>query len=165
MKSKESKMIESIPHLILWLYTLNLCIAFGAGLYESRITVPMWFRSSPGTISQWNPHEARTMNVGLRFWAFVTTGPLTLLTLGSLFAVNNISLETRDLWWASIVVTLVERGMTLGYFVPTMIALMNADQTNPTLTTRAWRWVQWGYLRLILAGIAWLTALMALTRF
>jgi hypothetical protein len=32
--------------ILLWLFVINLGIAFGAGLYESRITVPQWLTFS-----------------------------------------------------------------------------------------------------------------------
>lgn len=70
-----------IVHAVLWLLVINLGIAFGAGLYESRITVPQWLSFAPGSGYRWNPAAAAAANVGLRFWAYVTTVPLTLLTL------------------------------------------------------------------------------------
>ena len=32
---------------LLWLFVINLGVAFGAGLYEHRITVPRWITSLP----------------------------------------------------------------------------------------------------------------------
>lgn len=31
---------------LLWLFVINLGIAFGAGLYEKRVSVPQWFPAS-----------------------------------------------------------------------------------------------------------------------
>ncbi len=36
-------MTEYITEALLWLFVLNLGIAFGAGLYEQRIILPQWF--------------------------------------------------------------------------------------------------------------------------
>ena len=33
-------MLASTPMLLLWLFVINLGIAFGAGVYEHRIVVP-----------------------------------------------------------------------------------------------------------------------------
>ena len=63
---------------LLWLFVINLGIAFGAGLYEHRIVVPRWIDSSAGTGTHWNAEAARRDDTGRRFWAFVTTLPLTL---------------------------------------------------------------------------------------
>lgn len=37
--------------IVLWLFTLNVGIAFGAGIYEARVVVPQW-KSLP---SRWRP--------------------------------------------------------------------------------------------------------------
>ena len=63
---------------LLWLLVMNLGVAFGAGIYEGRIVVADWITSSSDGGIHWNPEAARSDNTGLRFWAFVTTGPLTL---------------------------------------------------------------------------------------
>ena len=70
--------------IVLALFVINLGIAFGAGLYESRIAVPQWLSFSSESGYHWNAEAARQANVGLRFWVYVTTVPLTLLTLVSL---------------------------------------------------------------------------------
>ncbi len=77
-------MVEPIANITLWLFVINLGIAFGAGLYESRIVVPQWLSSFPEGGYSWNAKAVRQSNVGLRFWVYVTTIPLTLLTLASL---------------------------------------------------------------------------------
>src|SRR6266581_3813848 len=83
---------------LLWLFVINLGIAFGAGLYEHRIVVSHWIRSSGDSGSHWNAEAARRDDTGRRFWAFVTTVPLTLLTLANLFAAWRASSSVRD-WW------------------------------------------------------------------
>ena len=40
-----------MTEVLLWLFVINLGIAFGAGLYESRITVPQWLSTFAGRIS------------------------------------------------------------------------------------------------------------------
>ena len=40
-------MTEHITEALLWLFIMNLGIAFGAGLYEQRIILPQWFNRSP----------------------------------------------------------------------------------------------------------------------
>ena len=77
--------------VLLWLFVINLGIAFGAGLYESRIVVPQWLSFSRETGYRWNAEAARSADVGLRFWVYVTTLPLTLLTFASLIVA----------WWGA----------------------------------------------------------------
>jgi hypothetical protein len=161
--------IQSLPHLVLWLYVVNLGIAFGAGVYERRVAVPLWFRtstSSPMTGAvEWNPGAARAANPGLRFWVFVTTLPLTLLTLASLLLISGAPLEANSAWWLSLAATLVDRAMTFAYFLPTMISLVRTDQTTPALTARALRWVNLDAIRLVATFVAWIAATLALVQF
>ena len=35
-------MRKYIPTVLLWLFVINLGVAFGAGIYESRVVVPIW---------------------------------------------------------------------------------------------------------------------------
>ncbi|MGH9202717.1 MAG: DUF1772 domain-containing protein, partial [Vicinamibacterales bacterium] len=110
---------------LLWLFVINLGIAFGAGLYEHRIVVPGWITSTD-TGRHWNAETAQRDNTGLRFWAFVSTGPLTLLTLANLYAAWTSNGEIRRWWLAAALAALADRALTFGYFIPTMIGLMAA---------------------------------------
>jgi hypothetical protein len=65
-----------LKSILLWLFVINLGIAFGAGLYEARVVIPQWADMPPKT---WP-------NTGLMFWVYVTTVPLTLLTLANVIA-------------------------------------------------------------------------------
>jgi len=156
-------MFESIRHLILWLYVINLGIAFGAGLYESRINVPRWLRFTPERGYRWNSEAATTDNVGLRFWAFVTTGPLTLLTLASLACAWTAPEPVHRWWLASSVASLVDRALTFTYFIPTMVPLMRGDvRPEAAAVNKARQWVRLGLVRHAATLVAWLAALEAL---
>src|SRR5258705_10058762 len=87
----------TISATLLWLFVINLGIAFGADLYEHRIVVPRWITASELSGSHWNADTARRDDTGRRFWAFVTTVPLTLLTLANLFVAWRASGLLR--WW------------------------------------------------------------------
>lgn len=127
-------MASSIGYVVLWLYAINLGIAFGAGLYESRITVPQWLNFVPGAGYRWNSAAASESNVGLR----------------------------RRWWLISVGAALVDRALTFGYFIPTMIRLTRGDfQPESVAVTKARQWVRLGYLRHAATLIAWLAALQA----
>ena len=70
--------MASIATIALWLFVINLGIAFGAGVYEHRIVVSRWLSSSLESGVHWNASAARQDDTGRRFWAFVSTVPLTL---------------------------------------------------------------------------------------
>ena len=59
--------------ILLWLFVINLGVAFGAGLYEARVFIPQWENSPPRA---WP-------NTGLMFWVYVTTVPLTVPTIAN----------------------------------------------------------------------------------
>lgn len=139
--------------VLLWLFVVNLGIAFGAGLYESRVVVPEWAGMARET---WP-------NTGLKFWVYVTTVPLTLLTLGSLFAAWQSTGPERAWWLAAAVIILAERIATFAYFIPTMVRLQGGlgvpDAEVKTALTQ-WLWLNTGRHALTLLG--WLSALRAL---
>src|SRR5262245_44813507 len=128
-RSEEGKMGTFI-WILLALFVINLGIAFGAGLYDSGITVPLWLSRSVETGYRWNAEAARQADACLRFWVYVTTVPLTLLTIASFIAAWWTPSEVRNWWLAAAAAVLIDRAMTFGYFIPTMLTLMN-DPTIP----------------------------------
>jgi hypothetical protein len=154
-------MVGDTSSLILWLFVINLGIAFGAGLYEHRIVTPRWI-SHDATGTHWNAAAARHDDTGLRFWAFATTGPLTLLTLANLFAAWTAVGAGRDWWMAASLLALGDRILTFTYFIPAMVGLMKATD-SPASAAAATRWLNLNYLRHVLVFGGWLAALTALT--
>lgn len=144
---------------LLWLFVIFLGIAFGAGLYERRIAVPRWIGSA-GRERRWDADAARQDDTGRRFWAFVTTGLLTLLTIANLIVAWSASGPVRAWWLTAAIFALAERLFTFAYFIPTMVALMKAPSTEES-TAKAVRWASLSYLRLIIGLVAWLSALNA----
>jgi hypothetical protein len=148
--------------ILLWLFVLNLGIACGAGLYETSIAVPRWVRGSIQTGYQWNRAAALEDNVGLRFWVYVSTVPLTLLTLASLIAPWWVTGPLRSWWLVAALAAFLERAMTFGYFIPTMVTLMRNDSSSEADAGRtAYRWARRGYWRHAATLFAWLSALKA----
>jgi hypothetical protein len=159
-------MAPFIVWVILSLFVINLGVAFGAGLYEARIIVPQWLSFSRDYGYRWNAQAAREANVGLRFWVYVTTVPLTLLTLASLVAAWWAPIAVRNWWLAAAAAVLVDRIMTFSYFIPTMLTLMNSQTMSASESvTRATQWVNLGYVRHAATLTAWLAALRAFSLF
>jgi|SRR6187399_2286597 len=149
-------MTVSMTDGLLWLFVINHGIALGAGLYESRMVVSPWLDAVL------RGDDARLVDSGPRFWAFVTTMPLTLLTLASLVAAWQTP-GARGAWWLGAAsVTLVERIMTFSYFIPVMLKLQRG-QVPPSAKVRAsaTRWANLNHLRSVLSLVAWLAALRA----
>ena len=152
-------MSTKVSTALLWLFVINLGIAFGAGLYEHRIVTSDWL-SDDGSGRHWNAAAARHDNTGLRFWAYVTTGPLTLLLLANLAAAWTTSGPERSWWLAAACLVLVDRILTFAYFIPTMVGLMNAADSAASVAAAA-RWMNLNYLRHALVFGGWMAALKA----
>ena len=148
----------SAAEIILWLLVLNLGISFGAGLYEHRIVLPRWLDAEG---MHWFAEEARRDNVGLRFWAFVSTGPLTLLTLASVFLALRASGPPRVWWLVATSMVVADRLLTFSYFIPTMMRLMQAPDSSEAVTSAMW-WSRLNHLRHFLVAGAWFCSLQAL---
>jgi hypothetical protein len=54
-------MSEAVSTTLLWLFVINLGIAFGAGVYEHRIVVSRWLRVSPDSGTHWDAEAARRL--------------------------------------------------------------------------------------------------------
>ena len=149
-----------IPRILLWLFVINLGVAFGAGVYESRIVFNNWLTSSPDSALHWNAEAAQRDNTGLRFWAFITTGPLTVLTLANLIAAWRAAGMLRSWWLTAAMAALADRVFTFFYFIPTMVGLMQTPDSAESVAT-AMRWENLNYLRHALVLTAWLAGLKA----
>lgn len=137
----------------LWLFVIILGIANGAGLYEARVVVPQWFGMSPKTWS----------NTGILFWAFVTTGPLTILTFINLFAAWRDHSSRRTWWLAATAIILLERITTFAYFIPTIIRLQSSVLSQADVDAGLEQWVLFNYGRHLLSFAGWLLALKVLS--
>lgn len=155
-------MRQAIPKILLWLFVINLGIAFGAGLYESTITFPQWLTYSSESGYVWNANAVLQANTGLSFWVFVTTGPLTLLVLANLIAAWRAQGAMRGWWLGAVLAALADRIFTLSYFVPTMAKLMSDETLSQSkAVAMASRWGQLNQLRHVFVLVAWLLALKA----
>ena len=157
-------MARYLPDILLWLFVINHGIAFGAGLYEQRVVLPLWFTRSSGSGIRVNSAAMRDTDTGRRFWSFVTTVPLTLLTAANLVVAWQSQGPRHDWWLGAAVITLVERIATFSYFIPTAIRLMRAEPlASAKLEAMASQWIARNYVRTALALIGWLAALRTLS--
>ena len=157
-------MSSTASAVLLWLFVINLGIAFGAGLYEHQVVISRWITSSRESGRHWNADAARSDDTGRRFWVFVTTLPLTLLTLGNLYVGWRASVPARRWWLAAGLAALADRVVTFAYFIPTMIGLLAAAD-SPESVARAVRWRSLNYLRHAFVLAAWLASLAAFSLF
>ena len=144
---------------------MALGVAFGAGVYESRVAFPQWLIHFPDGSVSWDAASAEEANSGLQFWVYITTIPLTLLTIANLIAAWYSRVALRKWWLAAAVLALIERIFTFAYFIPTMYSLIY-DHTieQPAAVAAALQWGQLNYIRHVLILLAWLAALKVFTQ-
>ncbi len=159
--------MQNTSEILLWLFIINLGIAFGAGLYEARIMLPQWFFKKHGESKfSVNTEAMRKTDTGKNFWGMVTTLPLTLLTVANLVVAWNSTGLKHDWWLAAGLIMLIERMGTLFYFIPTAIKLMFAENLSPSkVASLVSVWMKLNHVRNILMLLGWLAALKALTLF
>jgi hypothetical protein len=138
---------------LLWLFVINLGIAFGAGLYEARVVIPRWADIPP---QSWP-------NTGLLFWVYVTTVPLTLLTMANLIVAWKDGSTRRKWWLGAVVIIILERIVTFSYFIPTMIDLTTSALPDAEVKATLSQWLTFNHGRHALTLTGWLLALKALS--
>lgn len=155
---------QKIIKSVIWLLVIFTGIAFGAGMYEARVEIPQWFSVVNG-VTVWHADIAKAADPGLHFWAFVTTGPITLLTLLSALFVWKTQGTVRRWWIVVLVLLLVDRTMTFSYFIPTMVKLMDGTmaQTDAVHTAQVWRDIN--IVRLTASGLSFLATINLLVAF
>lgn len=139
--------------ILIWLLAILLGITVGAGLYEARVVLPLWADSHP---PQW-------VNSGTRFWAYVSTGPLTLAVIAGLALVWKFGEPARTWWLLALGLSAVERAATFTYFIPTIIMLQQQPALSPEVIETLGRWSDLNNIRHLLALAAWLSVLKSLS--
>lgn len=154
-----------ISKILLWLFVIALGVALGAGVYESRVAFPQWLIHFPDGSVSWDAVSAEQANSGLQFWVYVTTIPLTLITIANLVAAWFSRIALRKWWLVAAVLVLVERIFTFAYFIPTMYSLIyDRTMEQSVAVATAVQWGQLNYVRHALILLAWLTALRVFTQ-
>jgi len=156
--------MHTIPEILLWLFTINLGISVGAGIYEKRIVLPIWFIKSPGIGYRVNIQGMLEIDSGRKFWAGVNTVPLTLLTIASLI-ISVRSNGTGYHWWLmASLITLIERVATFSYFIPAALNLSRSENLpEKKISNLISSWLFLNHFRILFTLGAWIIALKALS--
>src|SRR5215813_6763359 len=99
----------NITEILLLCTIINIGIALGAGLYETKIVLPLWFNKSANNNYYVNFENMRTIDSGRKFWGFVTTIPLTLLMITNLVFASLSQAPLHSWWVAATIIILIER--------------------------------------------------------
>ncbi len=153
-----------MSRIVLGLFVVVLGVDIGAGLYESRVVVPLWSRGIPTTLAAGNPFGQVAINAGMGFWAFVT--PVAgLLALGALAVAWRSPQPVRTWIVAASLLELAAFASTMFYFRPTLKGLFlghGAGMSEAAVAVVVHRWVGWNRARVALSAVAWGAAVVAL---
>jgi len=152
----------NITEILLGAFIINLGIALGAGLYEARIVLPLWFHPLTNRNYRVDFEAMRKIDTGRKFWGFVTTIPLTLLTIANLYFAFHAKAPLYGWWISAASIILIERIGTFTFFIPTAIKLQQGEKLSVSKTTSLilW-WTRLNYIRNALTFAALLISLKA----
>jgi hypothetical protein len=150
----------TLTSIALWALVLALGVQTGAGIFETRVLVPLWASDPPASLTAFHAQPLKP-DSGRRLWIILT--PITaVISLFNLVAAL-ISHEAMRGWWiaasaASVAIMVV----TFAYFVPELIAFARtAAQPPADVAPRVRRWVALNYIRAVILIAAWVAALQA----
>ncbi len=144
----------------LWLLVIALGIQTGAGLFETRVLVPLWASSPPQSVLAYVAVPIRA-DSGRRLWIILT--PLTaIISLLNLVAAWLYAGPARAWWLFASASALFVIVVTFAYFVPVLLRLPDAAKMPEAQLTRMVRlWVRLNWCRFVILVAAWLAALKA----
>ena len=149
-----------MTQLALWLLVTALGIQTGAGLFETRVLVPLWSNSPPASVIAYSSSATRP-DSGRRLWIVLTplTGLISLVNLAAAWLNHG---PGRTWWLASSGGALFVIAVTFAYFIPVLLRLPNAAQIPEAELTKMVRWwVRLNWCRFAVLVAAWLAALKA----
>lgn len=146
--------------IALWLLVISLGIQTGAGLFETRVLVPLWACSPPQSVLAYLAVPIRP-DSGRRLWIILTplTGIISLLNLVAAFLYAG---PARTWWLFAAGSALLVIIVTFAYFIPVLLRLPDAAKIPGAQLTRMVRlWVLLNWLRFMILVAAWLAGLKA----
>ena len=155
--------------MFLWLFVIALGIEIGAGLYETRVVLPLWTGAPPDSVTAYYQHNAANpqfaLNAGGRFWMGAT--PLVgLLAVATLLSGLRTRPPHRKWRMAGTILAIVVVGSTFAWFVPNIMRLNSKDvmaMSGDAVANLTHWWVRLNWLRVVVYSTGWLCALRALS--
>lgn len=152
-----------ISQLFLRLFVTFLSFEAGAGLYETRVLIPLWSASPPETVRNWD--STLTSRSRQRFWKLIH--PALILSAVATLATGWQTPRKHRRWLlVSTVFSLIVEVASLTYFVPTLVKLLierGEGLTDEEISTKTKTWVKLNGIRAVLGTAGFLAALRALS--
>lgn len=154
-----------MARITLWLFVIALGLNLGAGLYETRVVVPLWSGGVPDTLAADNPYARVAIDAGMHFWAFLTPAVAGLAVLALIAGLRTAAPQFGWRLFAEVAELCVVAS-TLLYFRPTLVRLFmghGAGIAPASLSATVQTWVRWSLVRVGISFVAWCAALRALS--
>ncbi len=142
--------------ILMWLLVMWMGFAIGAGIYETRVVLPLWAGSPPESLKRWHSAPFR-IDPGLRFWVFCTPG-LALLSLVVLVSFLGVDSPAATYVKIGAGLSVALAIWAFAWFVPRFRAVtgpkfQEMDQQQAAGIAVAWR--RMNSLRVVLFLAAW----------
>jgi len=112
------------------LFVTFLSFEAGAGLYETRVLIPLWSASPPETVRSWDSNL--TSRSRQRFWKLIH--PALILSAVATLATGWQTPRKHRRWLlVSTIFSLIVEVASLTYFVPTLVKHAPPCRTVDTL--------------------------------
>lgn len=152
-----------ISQLFLRLFVTFLSFEAGAGLYETRVLIPLWSASPPETIRSWD--STLTTRSRERFWKLIHPA-LIFSAVATLATGWETPWKHRRWLLASTLASLIVEVASLTYFVPTLVKLLverGEELSDEEISKKVNTWVKLNGARAALGTAGFLAALRALS--
>jgi hypothetical protein len=153
---------HSVARVSLWAMVVMMGIQLGGGLYEHTSALPEWSTAPGDELRAALLHSAQT-NASAAFWPFVAPALGVLAVLNAFMAATARG-RVRQWWLYAALLELFNQLGTWLYFAPELHAFANDPIPAGVLEQRAWAWVRFDTVRIVLEAFAWSLGLAALTR-
>ena len=140
--------------IALWALVIALGLQTGAGIYETRVIVPLW-----ADVPQRFFAQPLRPDSGKRLWIILSPILSIISIINLIYAFG--AMEPKRTWWiAASAISVAVMIMTFAYFVPALLAIARASEGDDVIA-KAKTWVALNYVRAIAVITAWLLALKA----
>lgn len=149
---------------VLYLFIIASGLQMGAGVFEIFVITPLWSRSPPESVANWNPVAEFAVNPGL-YWGKGTPF-YTLCTLLILIAAWTMPKVKRNWTLFAAVLSVAILIATATFFVPILmktIVTNGAGLSGEEITRMVHAWVNWNWLRVAAGCTAWIAAIRAVS--
>jgi hypothetical protein len=146
--------------IALWALVMFLGVQTGAGIYETRVLVPLWSSDPPRSVAAFLAQPLRP-DSGPRLWMFLSPTTALIAVVNLILAL--LSTGPRRPWWVAgsaggVAVLLA----TFVYFVPVLFSLPRLNELpQADAAAKVRMWVTLNYVRAVVLVAAWIASLKA----